>query len=99
MKGILIVFAIAALFVLYLVLHRYSIIYTQEISRLETELKLCKDEVLNLEAQKHRVFLFANLEKLALALGLTYPKTTAITNEKNQLSAEKKLTNPVVEHE
>lgn len=89
MKGILIVFAIATFFVLSLVLYQYSIIYTQEITRLETELKLCKDEVLKLEAEKHRVFLFANLEKLALALGLTYPKTTTITNEKNQLSAEK----------
>ncbi|MCX7785930.1 MAG: hypothetical protein N2201_06895 [candidate division WOR-3 bacterium] len=97
MKKIALIILVAIFFILYLIQHRQSIIYTQEISQLETELEMRKDEVLKLEGEKNRIFLFANLEKTAVKLGLTYPRpNTTNNNEKNQISAGKMPSNPTV---
>lgn len=99
MKKILLVIIVAMIFILYLVQHRLSVIYTQEITRLETELEMRKDEVLKLEGEKNRAYLFANLEKMAATLGLTYSQASYFSNEKNQISAEKISTNTATKND
>jgi len=88
MKRILIILLITAFFIVYLFQHHYSINCTQEIAKLEKQKQLFQEELMTLETQKNKTFLFANLLDSAQQLKLTFPKrppnhTNALTNLTN----------------
>jgi uncharacterized protein (DUF3084 family) len=74
MKKILIILLITAFFIVYLFQHHYSINCTQEIAKLEKQKQLLQEELITLETQKNKTFLFANLLDSAQQLKLTFPK-------------------------
>jgi hypothetical protein len=85
MKRILIILLITAFFILYLFQHHYSINCTQTIAKLEKQKQLLQEEIITLETQKNKTFLFANLLDSAQLLRLTFPKrsvdhTGSLTN-------------------
>ena len=97
MKRILLVIIIAMFFVLYLFQHRYSVLSTQQLAKLEKQKQLLNQEIIALEGEKTKTFLFTNLEDDAQQLNLFFPKTA----QTHYLSTTKKydlLTN-LVNHE
>ncbi len=87
MKRILLVFFIALLFILYLFQHRYSVLATQQLAKLEKQKQLLKQELILLEGEKTKTFLYSNLEDSAMQLNLLFPKNIVhnnLTVNKNQ---------------
>jgi hypothetical protein len=80
MKRILLVFFIASLFILYLFQHRYSVLTTQQLAKLEKQKQLLKQELILLEGEKTKTFLYSNLEDSAVQLNLLFPKNIPHNN-------------------
>lgn len=74
MKTILIVILITCGFVFYLFQHRVSIDLTGIIMKQEKEKQLLNEEIIALESNCAKIFLFTNLEKIAQNLNLIYNK-------------------------
>lgn len=84
MKTILIAILVTISFVLYLLQHRFSVNATQDIAKLEKTKQLLNEEVITLESECAKIFLYANLEQIAQRLNLSFPlkspKQNQITN-------------------
>lgn len=74
MKGIILIVFVALFFVLYLMQHRYSVIETQQMEKLQKQKQLLQQELILLEGEKTKTFLYSNLEDSASQLNLSFPK-------------------------
>lgn len=92
MKKILIVLLITGLFILYLFQHHYSIKCTQEIAQLEKQKQLLQENIVRLETEKNKTFLFANLLTSAQQLRLKFPKRSITQID----SVTKKINNNLI---
>lgn len=84
MKRILLIILVASFFVLYLIQHRYSILETQQLEKLQKQKHLLQQELILLEGEKTKTFLFSNLEDNALQLNLSFPKNLPQFKSLNQ---------------
>lgn len=69
-RFVVIIVLFTGFLILYVWLHNYSIAITQEVVQLQKELQLLKEDVVRLEIEQNKVFLWANLEIHAKELNL-----------------------------
>jgi hypothetical protein len=102
MRTIFITILVAGVFVLYLFQHRCSVESTQKITQLEKEIQLLQEEVINLQSQCARIFLYTNLEQTAQDLNLifliksTKDKSDRVSTHTSIQTQNRLITNKIV---